>query len=356
MKKSLLNIAEAILVVALVAGATWFLGARVLTNEFLLPEQASEQAIIIDNLFGIHWWLIAFFFSLIVVLMLYSIVRSFLVHGRRPKLEGFGEYFEGNQRLEVLWTIVPLAIVIWLAFMGADSLGQVERRYAGPLEVNVIGTQWSWRFEYPTEEGFPIVSEVLYLPVNKPVVLHLQSTDVIHSFWVPEFRVKQDALPGGEAFIRDLRITANEIDSFKVRCAELCGESHWSMQSDVRVLTQAEFDAWLLEASKGCTDEDVACGQRWAVQFGCTSCHQVSSEPPIPTVGPTWLGLFGSTITLDDGSTVTADAVYIQNSILDPNGQVHAGFRPGVMPQNFGDLLTEEQIAQIIEFIMSLSD
>ncbi|MBI3159974.1 MAG: cytochrome c oxidase subunit II [Chloroflexi bacterium] len=354
MNKKLLSIGEYVLVAALVVASTYFLGAKVLTNEFLLPMQASEQAVVIDELFGIHWWLIAFFFSLIVVFMLYSVFRSFIVHGLRPKREGFGEYMEGNARLEVVWTVVPLALVVWIAFLGADSLGKVERRYAGPVEINVIGTQWSWRFEYPTEEGVSVVSDKLYLPVDKPVVLHLQSTDVIHSFWVPEFRVKQDVLPGGEAFTRDLRITATEIGAYKVRCAELCGESHWSMQADVQVVSEAEYEAWLVQAGEDCGDEAVACGQRWATQFGCVSCHQAADGPIVPTTGPTWLELFGSVVSLDDGSTVTADETYILNSILDPNSQIHAGFRPDVMPKNFGELLTEEQINQIIEFIKSL--
>ncbi len=360
MKRFFLKVGEYILVALLVVASTWWLGTSVLTNEVLLPPQASEQAVIIDELFGTHWWLISFFFSLIVVFMLYSIVRSAVVHGLKPDHSGFGDFFEGNTRLEVVWTIIPLGLVLWLAYTGAVSLGNVERRYAGPLEIRVIGAQWNWRFEYITESGDVIVSDVLRLAKDRPTELLLQSTDVIHSFWVPEFRVKQDALPGGEEFVRVLRITPNELGEYELLCAELCGTEHYNMRAGVVVMAETEFDAWYAaaaeEAAAGCTLSAEECGLKWATQYGCLSCHAVPTSVVPPTVGPTWVGLANSTVTLADGSTTIADASYLTKSILTPNAQIHSGYQPNIMPQNFSEILTEDQINQIVAFILSLDN
>lgn len=356
MKNRLISFGEFLAVALLTVASTYFLATQVLTNEILLPDAASVQAGPIDKLFGIHWWLISFFFSLIVIFILYSVLRSAIVHGRSPQGEGYGDFFEGNARLEVIWTVLPLGLVLYLAFVGSSTLGEVERRYPGPLEVNVVGQQWSWRFEYPTEEGFPVISDVLYLPLNQPVLLHLSSSDVIHSFWVPEFRIKQDALPGGEAFVRDIRITPNKLGDYELRCAELCGAQHWSMLSEVKVVSQTTFDIWLLEASKGCEDTDENCGFRWATQFGCISCHAVAEGPSAPTIGPSWVGIFGNQESLTDGSQVLVDEEYVLQSILEPNAQIVAGFQGGQMPQNFAEVISEEQLAQIVAFIRSLGE
>ena len=331
-----------IIVGILVIISTLLLGFG-LTNADLLPAQASEQAVPIDQLFQVHIWLIAFFVSLIVVFILYSLI----VFRRRRGDESDGAYFEGNAKLEVLWTLIPLIIVIVLAVYGAGALSDVERRAPGALEVNVVAQQWSWRFEYP-ETG--AVSNQLYLPVNRQVLLRMRSLDVIHSFWVPEFRVKQDVLPGGEEFVRELRITPKDEGAYKVRCAELCGTQHYSMLADVIVVPQAEFDTWVTAAAAECDLEDAACGQRWVDQYGCLSCHTLDGSAG---TGPTWQGLATEPVVLDDGATLEVDAAYLQESILDPNAKIVQGFQPNVMPQTFADQLTEDQINQIVEFLLT---
>lgn len=317
-----------------------FLG---LTSADLLPFQASEQAVIIDGLFDIHWFLISFFFSLIVVFMLYS----FIVFRRKPGEKGDGDHFEGNARLEVVWTIIPLIIVIGLAIIGAQALGDVEARDPGAMVVNVVGKQWGWSFEYPE---FEVSTTELVLPVDRQVLLRLQSLDVIHSFWVPEFRVKQDALPGGEAFIRELRITPNEIGEYQVRCAEMCGLDHANMKSPVIVMKQQDFQTWM--ASQSCQDSEEVCNGRDLATTYCTACHYLDGNT---LIAPSWIGLFGSTVPLNDGTTIVADEAYILKSILDPALQVHDGYNP-VMPPNFADTLTEQQIEELIAFIKSLAE
>lgn len=309
----------------------------------LLPEQASAQAIPIDRLFRIEFSVIAFLFALIVVLMIYSVV----VFRRKPGDTSDARHIEGNTKLEITWTIAPLITVMVFAVLGGQALSDTLRADPKALEINVIGQQWSWRFEYPQ---YGIVSDTLYMPEDKQAILHLSSTDVIHSFWVPEFRVKQDALPGGEEFVRDLRVTPTELGEYKVLCAELCGLQHAYMESPVKVIAKEDFDAWVAEQTGESTDPVVR-GQKAAQTYGCLACHSVDGSK---LVGPTWLGVYGSQETMTDGSVVTVDEAYIRESILDPNKLVVQSYAPGLMPANFGELLTDEIIADIIAFIKSL--
>lgn len=316
-----------------------------LENLPLLPAQASAQAVSIDNLFSMHFRVISFLFALIIVIMLYSLI----VFRRRGGESGEGDNFEGHTGLEIFWTIVPLVIVLYFAFIGSQSLADTRRIDPSALEVNVTAFQWSWSFEYPE---FGVTSAELYLPKDRQVLLRLTSIDVIHSFWVPEFRVKQDALPGGERFVRELRVTPTELGDYKVRCAELCGGAHAYMNSPVIVVEQADFDAWVVSQQQGgaAGGQDAAAqGQELATSMGCISCHSTDGTQ---VVGPTWKGLFGHEVTLADGATVTADEEYLRQSIINPNGQIVQGFQP-VMPSYEGTL-TEEQIAALIAYMKTV--
>jgi cytochrome c oxidase subunit 2 len=308
----------------------------------LLPISASAQAEPIDEMFALEFKVIAFLFALIIVLMVYSIV----VFRRKKDDMTDARHIEGNTKLEVFWTIVPLATVLYFSYLGAQSLAATQRVDPQAMEVNVIGQQWSWRFEYP-EAGFS--SEELVLPVNKQALLRLSSNDVIHSFWVPEFRVKQDVLPGGEEFVRDYRITPTEIGDYKVRCAEMCGLDHADMRAPVRVVSEDEFEAWVVENSV-VSDDPVERGAQWAQQFGCIACHSIDGTPGI---GPTWKGVFGSEERLEDGTTVIVTHEYLYQSICDPGSQIVDEYQ-NIMPPNFCEQMTEDQVQDIIAFIESL--
>jgi cytochrome c oxidase subunit II len=310
----------------------------------LLPEAASLQAGPIDWLFNLHFLIIIFLFSLIVGFMVYSIV----VFKRRAGDDGDGDHIESNTNLEVMWTLAPLAVVIYVAYLGAVVLGQVEAPDPRPLNVNVIASQWSWRFEYPESS---VTSNELVLPVNQQVRLRMISTDVIHSFWVPEFRVKQDILPGGENMTRELRITPNREGEYVLRCAEMCGQLHAVMLSPVIVVSEGEFGSWLEEQAGAVPDDPVERGRLWAQQFGCLACHSTDGTT---LIGPTWQDLYMHEVPLEDGRVVIADEAYLLESIVDPGAAVVAGF-PNIMP-DLSDQLSDEQIADIIEFIKSLSD
>ena len=200
-------------VAALVLLSTLFL-RWVFTWLFELPIAASSQAGPIDIMFNVHFWLISFFFSLIMVIMLYSTV----VFRRLPDDEEDGPHIHGNTALEIAWTIIPLIIVVTLGIWGAFVLRDITTAAPDALEIDVIGRQWSWSFEYPSEGTFR--SAELVVPVGQPLTLNMNSEDVLHSFWVPEFRVKQDLVPGRTT---NLVITPTEIGDYKVRCAEICG-------------------------------------------------------------------------------------------------------------------------------------
>jgi cytochrome c oxidase subunit 2 len=309
----------------------------------LLPVEASVQAESIDGLFAFHFRAIAFLFALIVGIMLYSII----VFRRKPGDTTDGPHVTGNTPLEVMWTVLPLATVLFVSYMGANVLGETLRADPHPLVIKVIGSQWSWRFEYP---DLQISSTELIMPVNKQALLRTTSLDVIHSFWVPEFRIKQDALPGGDEMIREVRITPKQIGEYKVRCAELCGRGHADMRANVKVLSSTDYDAWVASQTAALSNDPVVRGDKWSQQYGCRACHSTDGSAG---VGPTWKGVFGHEVTLSDGSKVLADHDYLFESIRDPGAKIVEGFQ-NVMPPNIAADMTDQQVEDVIAFIESL--
>lgn len=334
------NIRHYLVVILLVLVLTAIVGFT-LENVQLMPQAASRQAVPIDELFGWHFWTIAFLFSLIVGFMLYSIV----VFRRKEGDEEDGDHIEGNVSLEIIWTLLPLVVVIAFAFKGGQALAEIQRVDPQAMRVNVTGVQWSWRFEYPE---YGVSSNELVLPVNEQVLLKLRSLDVIHSFWVPEFRIKQDVLPGN--LVRELRITPSEEGDYTVRCAEICGREHAYMTAPVVVVSESEFADWVAQKLASVSDDPVESGRALVEEFGCVACHSVDGTPK---VGPTWLGTFGKEETLDDGSTVMVNEEYLYNSIRNPGDQIVEGF-VNAMPAAIADSMTDEQVADVIEFIKSL--
>ena len=325
-------------ILVIVAASLTYMGLDALN---LMPVAASAQAGPIDWMW--NWQVVAmsFLFALIVVPLLYSLAAF-----RRKKGDtADAEHIEGNTKLEIGWTIAPLFIVMVFAYMGAYSLAETRRVDPQAMIVNVTASQWAWSFEYP-DYGF--VSTDLRLPENKQVLLRMQSKDVIHSFWVPEFRVKQDIVPGR---VTELRITPTLDGAYKVRCAEICGTSHAYMESPALVLSQGDFMAWATEqqgiAAAAQTPEGK--GALLVKSSGCLGCHSIDGSK---LVGPTWLGLFGSQVPLSDGTTVTADEAYLAESILNPSAKIVAGFETQAMPA-FATL-TEEEIANILAYLKTL--
>ncbi len=217
------------------------IGASALLTVFflrvpLVPAQASKEGRQIDYLLTLQFIIGGAIFALVLVFLLYSVV----VFRRRPGDMEDGPPIEGSRALEMVWTVVPLVIVLSLAAYGSVALRDMIGAPPGPeLVVKVEARQFGWRFEYP-QYGF--TSPMLRLPVDQPVLLRITSRDVVHSFWVPEFRTKQDALPGRET---RLRITPTLVGDYMVQCAELCGLAHWAMKAPVSVVTADDFQRWV---------------------------------------------------------------------------------------------------------------
>jgi cytochrome c oxidase subunit 2 len=284
---------------------------------------------------------ISFLFALIMVPLSYSLI----VFRRRKGDTTDAQHIEGNSTLEITWTIIPLFIVMAFAYLGAGNLAEIRRADPNALVVKVTGQQWSWSFEYP---AFGVTANEMHVPVGNQILLQMTSRDVIHSFWVPEFRPKQDLVPGR---ITELRITPTKIGNYKVRCAELCGTSHAYMEQPVIVESQADFDAWMAEQVKlaqqaAATPEGR--GQALVSASGCAACHSATGAEGI---GPTWLGLFGSQVTISGDGVVTADEAYIHESIKAPQAKIVKGFENQLMP-NYG--FTDEQINDIVAYIKTL--
>lgn len=311
----------------------------------LTPQLASEEGQYVDQMFAAQTYVIAFFFSLVVVLMLYSVV----VFRRKPGDTSEGPNVKGNTPLEIAWTVVPLIIVMGFGIWGAGHLSEITTGQADDLMVKVTGFQYGWSFEYP---DYGITTSELYLPVGRQVHFALTSRDVIHSFWVPEFRVKQDAVPGQWT---TLLVTPSEVGDYRIRCAELCGYSHAAMYAPVVVVEPDEFEAWIAgqEVAPIPTGELTLAdkGKALIQEQGCLGCHSLDGSVQ---TGPTWLGLYGSERSLEDGSTVVADEEYLRRSILEPTSQVVAGF-PKIMPVYQG-AFSDEDVEAIIEYIKSLGE
>jgi cytochrome c oxidase subunit II len=234
MPSSASNKRHFVIVGVLVVVMTIVLGL-LLNGVLPLPEAGVTQAPTVDGLFRVHMWLIAFLFALVSVFMVYSLFVF-----RRANSEAEGEHFEGNTTLEVLWTAIPLVLVVVFSFIGVRTLADITAADPDELKIGVTGQQWSWVFAYPNGT----TNAELVVPVGQPLMLDMTSTDVIHSFWIPEWRMKQDLVPGMQTTIHYTPVTTGE---FTLACNQVCGLSHTYMYAKVRVVTEEEYTAWVTE-------------------------------------------------------------------------------------------------------------
>jgi cytochrome c oxidase subunit 2 len=290
-----------------------------------------------DNLFLFFLAVSVFFLVLITGLMIY-----FAVKYRRSK-HPEAVQIDGSILLEITWTVIPILIVIpmfWFGFAGFKALRDVPE---DAMVVEVTGRMWDWSFRY--ENGKE--SEKLYVPVHQPVKLVLHSLDVNHSFFIPAFRVKEDVIPGRENY---LWFNPRTIGSTNVFCAEYCGQSHSYMMTEVVVMEEAAFRAWLEQDD---TEEDGPGAVVLMDRAGCLSCHSLDGTAD---TGPTFKGLYGSTQTvIRDGSRreVVADEEYLRRAILEPHSDLVVDFPPN-MPPTQG--LSDEELQEIIDYIKELAD
>jgi cytochrome c oxidase subunit 2 len=300
------------------------------------PEQASEQAAQVDAL---YFFLVAVsaFFALLIVLLL--VVFSAKFHRKRDNQ--VGEAIHGSIPLELLWTFIPLGITMIMFVWGAQVFFHLTRPPKGAMEIYVVGKQWMWKLQHA--DGAREINE-LHVPVGRPVKLIMGSEDVIHSFFIPAFRVKADVIPGR---YNTMWFTASKPGRYHLFCTQYCGTKHSAMIGWVTAMEPAEYQAWLSGGQAGGTMADA--GAKLFQDLTCAMCHTEASQGR----GPVLKGAYGKPVQLQGGATVVMDDAYLRESILRPQEKIVAGFQP-IMP-TFQGLVSEEQLLQLIAYIKSLS-
>jgi cytochrome c oxidase subunit 2 len=306
------------------------------TNFPFFPQQASVQAGQVD---AVYFFMVAVsgFFSVLIA----ALVVIFAVKYRRRHDNQIGKQIHGGLALELLWMIIPFGITMVMFSWGAKVFFDLYRPPVGAMEIFVVGKQWMWKVQHM--DGQREINE-LHVPVGRTVKLIMGSEDVIHSFYIPAFRVKADVIPGRS---NALWFEATKPGTYHLFCAEYCGTKHSGMIGSVTAMEPADFQAWL--SAGRAEDSPVAAGQKLFQDLACSTCHRADSQ----VRGPVLTNLFGRTVALQGGGSAVADDAYIRESIVNPQARVVAGYQP-TMP-TFQGLVTEEQLLQLVAYLHSLN-
>ncbi|HVO60544.1 MAG TPA: cytochrome c oxidase subunit II [Terriglobales bacterium] len=301
----------------------------------LFPEQASSIASQVDGLYFFLVSVSVFFTVLIFVLVFVFAVKY------RKSVHPKPEHIEGSLPLELTWTLIPLGITMIFFAWGALIYFQEGRPPRGAMEIYAVGKQWMWKFEHETGQR---EINSLHVPLGRDVKMIMSSQDVIHSFYVPAFRMKADVLPGRYT---TTWFRPTKVGTYHLFCAEYCGTEHSGMIGEVVVMEPRAYQAWL--AAGGAAPTMAANGKELFSQLGCATCHRMDRQGR----GPNLVGVFGKPVLLSDGRTVNADENYIRESIVNPQAKVTAGFQP-IMP-TFQGQVTEESLGALVSYVKSLS-
>jgi len=320
-----------------------------------LPQGVSTIAGDVDGVFFYINAVTVFFTVLIFALTIYYAIRY------RASRNPVPEPPQHNNVLEVVWTVVPLILVLAMFWFGFRQF--MDQTIAPPNaeRIAVDGYTWAWQFKYPNPKGGPeVTSQTLYMPVNRPVVLELGSRDVIHSLFLPEFRLKRDVVPGRW---NKFWLEATKTGTYEVYCTEYCGDRHSQMATNAVVLDEAAYRAKILELAD--ITNDGRGGKRTPVQVGeylyrlqgCNQCHRVEDQNS--AIGPSWVNMYMSDQPLASGRTVKSDYDYLRESIYYPGKEIAINTQTGaaygnVMPAYPN--LSEAEIRYLVEYMKSLSD
>lgn len=328
---------------------------------FWMPKGASTVSDHVDQLYYFLYWLSVILFVGIVGAMCW-----FALKYKRKSPTEIPQGPHHNTVLEVTWTVIPLILVMVIFVWGFKGYLAMAVAPGNALPIQVTAQQWQWSFQYPNgvvdamdeRKEKQVVNEakdlpILRVPAGRPVKLIMRSTDVLHSFWVPEFRVKHDIVPGQYSTIW---FEAKEPGDYRAFCTEYCGQDHSMMMANIMVMKPEDFEAWLKKKGEDANKQrsPVEVGEMAYKTKACAGCHSTNGTV---TVGPSFKGLFGKKEDIADGSTVTVDENYIRESILKPRAKLVKGFGP-VMPESYGQegatKLSDSEITGIIEFIKTL--
>ena len=313
------------------------------TASVFMPIPGTQLATQVDTLYAFILW--ASFVALLFLIggMIYFVYKYRYREGASEKTPRITH----NLTLELTWSLIPLAIFMFVFAWGWYIFHGMRTVPKNALEIHVFGKQWLWEFAY--KSGKKSINE-LVVPLGKPVKLIMNSKDVIHSFFIPSFRIKQDVLPGRYTY---LWFTADKEGIFHVFCTEYCGTAHSSMLAKLKVLPVDKYEAWLLKGRKDAKAAPVGLieqGQQLYVRRNCIGCHSTNGTHGI---GPSLKGIYGSRRKLASGRSPIADENYLRESTLNANRQIVKGYAYGIMP-TFQGQLKEEELLALIEYMKSL--
>jgi cytochrome c oxidase subunit 2 len=275
-----------------------------------------------------------------VVIGIYLAVMIFAIKYRRSKTPGLPRPIHGSLLLETAWSVIPFMIsMVMFGWATKIYFGEYSPP-ANAMEIYVVGKQWMWKVQHP--DGQREIDE-LHVPIGRPIKITLATEDVIHSFFLPAFRLKHDAVPG---HYYSMTFTADKPGKYRIFCAEYCGTSHSGMIGWVYAMEPSDYDAWLSGSNAFGSMAQV--GESLFSQYGCASCHRQDTGGRCPPL----VGVFGTRVPLEDGSSVLADEQYIRESILQPRAKVVAGYQP-IMP-TFQGKLEEDDLLSLIAYIKSI--
>jgi cytochrome c oxidase subunit 2 len=304
-------------------------------------EGASNLADGVDRSFFVIFSIAVFFIIGITVFMIWTVIHFSRKKGKPAK------QFDGSLKLELIWTAIPLILVMVMFYYGWAGFAPSRNVPADAMVVQAIGRMWEWEFDY----GNGMKTSDLYLPVNKPVRVNLKSEDVNHSLFIPAFRVKEDVIPGYDTYLWFIPTIVGE---YEILCTEYCGLLHASMLAKAKIMEQEDYDKWFAEFKEAAIVPEPD-GYLLLRNTGCIACHSLDGTK---LVGPSFKGLYGAerVVTTSTGQiTVIADEKYISTSIYDPDSELVAGYARGLM-KSYRELLKEEDIVTITEYLKTLAD
>jgi cytochrome c oxidase subunit 2 len=307
--------------------------------DFMLPDNGSPLTA--DSTDGLFNFITEISFVLLVGITITLIY--FAIKYRRKSEDDKTPVITHNNTLEITWSVVPLILVMIIFGWGYSGWLNLRSVPNDAFEIQATAQKWSWGFTY--ENGARTVNE-LHVPKGRPVKVVIQSVDILHAFYIPDFRVKHDAVPNRYTYVW---FQAEETGEHLIFCAEYCGTSHSDMLAKVIVHEPDEFEEWLEMNGGGPQGSPAEIGEQLATLQGCQTCHSVDGSS---LIGPSFKGLFGSEEQLTDGSTITVDENYLRESILDPGAKIVAGYQNVMSP--YAGRLSDEEITNIIEYLKTI--
>ena len=306
-----------------------------------LPESASKERGGIDFVFWFTTGICIFIFALVGSIIVYSVVKF----RAAPDDDSDGPPIHGHTGLEIVWTAIPAVLVTAISVVSGVVLARNDRIPDGAMHVKVTGVQFAWSFEYTAANK--LSTGDLHLPKGRTTVFDIGSKDVIHSFWVPEFGQKLDALPGQS---NELKVTPTKTGTFPIICTELCGLGHSVMRSQAIVMEPAAFDAWLKKESEKLDDGGGGAGKAVFANQGCGACHTLKAAGATATVGP-------DLDKLPEEAQRAGKPLeeFVRESIVDPNEYIEPGFPKNVMPPNYEEAIPREQLDALVGFLVESS-